>query len=107
MPPFSLTKPPRFPTIPDQPLHTETEMRFILGGTGESGDLVMIIFGTALLFGLISFILIFPSWHRRRMREQREAEYLATLASSMGDETSQGADEATTGKPEHRHPVGD
>lgn len=77
-------------------------MRFILGGTGESGDLAMIIFGTALLFGLISFILIFPSWHRRRLREQREAEYLATLAASGGDSEHPTDEEADGGADTHR-----
>ena len=76
-------------------------MLFILGGTGETYDLALIIFGSALLFGLLSFILIFPSWHRRRLREQREAEFLTALAASEGSDTAKTADEAEHGEPEH------
>jgi hypothetical protein len=54
-------------------------MDIILAGTGESGDVTMIVFGAAVLFGLLFFILWFPAWRRRQLLEMREEEFLETL----------------------------
>ncbi|MBE0643586.1 MAG: hypothetical protein IH600_05865 [Bacteroidetes bacterium] len=60
-------------------------MDVILAGTGETVDLPIIIFGIALLFGLIFFALWFPSWRRQRLYEQREAEYMQAYLDSNGE----------------------
>ncbi len=59
-------------------------MDVTLAGTGEAGDLTLIIFGAALLFGVLFFLLWFPAWRRRRVVEQREAEYMATYEEAYG-----------------------
>ena len=66
-------------------------MDVILAGTGETVDLPIIIFGMALLFGLIFFMLWFPSWRRRRLLEQREQEYMATYEAAYGSESAAGS----------------
>lgn len=50
-------------------------MNVTCAGTGEAFDVDLIIYGIALLFAVISFLLFFPSWRRRRLRERREADF--------------------------------
>ncbi len=72
-------------------------MDVVLAGTGETVDLPIIIFGMALLFGLIFFMLWFPSWRRRRLLEQREQEYIAAYEEAYGSETVEGSPDDAPG----------
>ena len=58
-------------------------MDVVLAGTGEAFDVDLLIYGIALLFGVIAFLLFFPAWRRRRIREQREAEFRETYENNL------------------------
>ncbi|MBR9974832.1 MAG: hypothetical protein KFF77_04575 [Bacteroidetes bacterium] len=59
-------------------------MDVILAGTGETADFSLIIFGLAVLFGLLYFVIWFPGWRRRRQLENRDAEYSEEYQEDVG-----------------------
>ncbi|MDX9759539.1 MAG: hypothetical protein RBU27_10295 [Bacteroidota bacterium] len=58
-------------------------MDVILAGTGEAFDVDLLIYGIAFVFGVIAFLLLFPSWRRRRLRAQRDAAFVQQYEDNM------------------------
>lgn len=70
--------------MPPSLIIKEDIMDVILAGTGETADLSLIIFGLAVLFALLFFVIWFPGWRRRRQLENRDAEYSEEFQEDVG-----------------------
>ena len=86
-------------------------MDIILAGTGETVDLPILVFGLALLFGLLFLVLWFPAWRRRRLEEKREAEYMQAYMENAAMEAANAAEgteseptDTETGESYHKSP---